>query len=140
MSTRKRHGPVKFCRQFVAAVVVVTAMAFIGVAIEHSPVSQSIAPHMTGLAKAQIIVRGGHSFVQIKTSNGELLHQLPAGFNGPGLRGGSTPRGGSGSPPDWQLWRNVVLIIVFIAVVAAATAGIDQARRSSRRVHQTPRI
>lgn len=139
MSTRKRHGLVKFSRQFAAAVIVVTAAAFIGVGIEHSPASQAIAPHTTGDAKSQVVVRGGHSFVEIKTSNGELLHPLPAEFNGPGLHGGSAPRGGSGSPPDWQMWRNVVLIIMLITVVAVATAGLDQARRYSRRVGQSAR-
>ena len=135
MSTRKRHGLVKFCRQFAAAVVVVTAMAFIGVGIEHSPVSQAMAPHGTGGAKAQLIERGGHAFAEIKTPNGERLRQLPAGLSGPGQRG----RGGSGSPPNWQLWRNVALIIVLIALVAVATAGLDQVRRSSRRVRQSAR-
>ena len=129
MSTRKWHGLVKFCRQLVAAMMVVTAMAFIGVAIEHSPASQAIAPHETGTDKAHIIERGGHTFAEIKTPNGELLRQLPAGLSGPGQR----RRGGSGSPPNWQLWRSVVLIIVLIALIAAATAGLDQVRRSSRR-------
>ena len=134
MSTRKWHALTKFCRQFTAALVVVTAAAFIGVAIEHSPVSHAIAPHETGGAKPQIIVRDGHPFVEMKTPNGEVLHQLPAGFS-PGQRG----RGGSGSPPNWQLWRNVVLIILLIALVAAATAGLDQVRRTSRRVRQSAR-
>jgi len=136
MSTRKRHGLVKFCRQFTAAVVVVTAMAFIGVGIEHSPVSQAIAPNGTSCARAQIIERGGHVFAEIKTPNGELLRQLPAGLSGPGRSG----RGGSDSPANWQLWRNVVLIIVLIALIAAATAGLDQVRRSSRRVRQSARV
>ena len=135
MSTRKRHGLVKFCRQFAAAVTVVTAMAFIGVGIEHSPVSQAMAPHGTGDAKAQTIERGGHAFAEIKTPNGERLRQLPAGLSGPG----QPARGGSGSPPNWQLWRNVALIIVLIALVAAATAGLDQVRRSSRRVRRSAR-
>ena len=135
MSTQKGHGLVKFCRQFAAALVVVTALAFIGVAIEHSPMSQAIAPHETGAGKAQIIKRGGHAFAEIKAPNGELLRRLPAGLSGPGLRG----RGGSGSPPNWQLWRNVVLIVVLIAVVAAATAGLDHVRRTSRRVRHSAR-
>ncbi len=135
MSTRKGRGLAKFCRQFAAALVVVTAVAFIGVAIEHSPVSQAIAPHETGGDKAKIIERGGHAFAEIKTPNGELLRQLPVGFSGPGQRG----RGGSGPPPDWQLWRNVVLIIVLIALVAAATAGLDKVRRTSRRLRQSAR-
>ena len=135
MSPRRRHGLVKFCRQFAAAVLVVTATAFIGVAIEHSPVSQAIAPHVTGGDKAQIIERDGHAFVEIRSPKGEVFRQLPAGLSSPGQRG----RGGSGSPPDWQLWRNVVLIIILIALVAGATAGLDRVRRSSRRVRQSTR-
>ena len=133
MSHWKRHGLVKFCRQFAAAVVVVTAMAFIGVAIEHSPVSHSdrtlAAPGPRSSSEA------GTPSPRLRPPNGELLRQLPAGLSGPGRRG----RGGSGSPPNWQLWRNVVLIIVLIALVAAATAGLDQVRRSSRRVRQSAR-
>jgi hypothetical protein len=135
MSPQKRRGLVKFSRQFAAAVLVVTATAFIGVAIEHSPVSQAIAPHETGNEKAQVIQRGGRAFVEMKTPNGDYLRQLPAGLSGPGQRG----RGGSGSPPNWQLWRNVALIVVLIALVATATAGLDRVSRSARRIRHSAR-
>jgi hypothetical protein len=113
-------------RDFLAAVVLVTALAFLGVALEHSSFSSAVAPHSPVGHLNQVTVR----VVRPDGQRGTEKVRLPPGFR-------QRPRGvvklGGGSPFDGADWTLVAQNLGLVAAIALPIVGLDQLRRVARR-------
>jgi hypothetical protein len=132
MNTRSRRQPLKFLRDFVAALVLVAAVAFLGVALEHSSLSDALAPHA-------VVGHGNQVTVRVIRPNGQRGNEkvrLPPGFH-------QRPRGviklGGGIPFDLADWTLVVQNLGLVAAIALPLVGVDQLRRLVRRRRRTNR-
>jgi hypothetical protein len=129
---------VRFARHFLAALVLVVALAFVGVAIEHSALSQTVAPHSNTQEATQFVLRNGRPYVRtvVGTTGHEKVSYRPVpfakGFH-PNGRVTGIRQGPVGSPPDLSSWSSVVQILVLMVGIALAVAGLDQLRRLARR-------
>jgi len=118
----------KFARQLLGALVLVTAIAFLGVALEHSSLSNVVAPHGSGPRDLLRTVNGGR--VVVTGPHGQHRTVLPPGFH---LVRGSESGRGSGSPLVLDNWTLVVQNLGLVAAVAVVIVILDQFRRVARR-------
>ena len=127
---------VKFARHFLAVTCVVVVVFFIGVALEHSPLSQAVAPHadLQQHESFSVVKRDGQVYVEVVTgSKGHektVLHKA----RGVPTAGHPVDLGGSrGSPFNPSGWPQAAAIAVVILVGAGVVALLDRRRRSTRR-------
>jgi hypothetical protein len=95
----------KFSRQFAAALVLVVGIAFLGVGLEHSRLSNVVAPHVP------VVVRAVRHYVRSE----RVIHLS------------------SGPPPDLAEWLPVVQLLGLMAVITLVVATADTVLRASRR-------
>jgi hypothetical protein len=104
-STKRARAAWRFSRQLLAALILVTAVAFLGVGLEHSRLSNIVAPHVP------VVVRAVRRNVRSET----IIHL------------------GSGPPPNLAGWVPVVQLLGLMAAIALVVATADTVQRASRR-------
>jgi hypothetical protein len=126
-----RNGALRFLRHLVSALVVIVAATLLGIGIEHTSLSQTIANSFNS-SQTQLIFRGGKPYekdiVSIGTQRTVTLHPitLPKGVDARTLRSET----GSESPADLTMWPQLVETLALVAALACAAAGFDLLRRA----------
>jgi hypothetical protein len=107
------RATLRFSRHLAAAALLVTAVAFLGVGLEHTPVSRMLpAVHGDrGESGKRVIDRFGHI---------PNKHLAPRG-------------GGPGPPSNLASWPSVGHVLLEITLIALVVVALDGIRRLARR-------
>ena len=106
--TKRVKAAWKFSRQLLAALILVTVVAFLSVGLEHSRLSNIVAPHVP------VVVRS----VPLSHRN---------------ARSGTVIHLGSGPPPDLPAWPPVIQLLGLMAVITLIVVTADTVQRAARR-------
>ena len=132
---------------YVLRVLMVTsAVAAFGIALDHSSLSQLLAPHSYDSLKSQLVLHNGQPYVKdiVVVDGHRTVTVRPIR-----LREGTHPQGvsriktGIAMPPELSGWRQVPINLTLVAVIALVAAGLDRIQRTffrRRRLARGPKV
>lgn len=134
------RGVVRLSRHFVMALVVVIVISLVALLIEHSALSQSVAPHSSASEHSELVLRDGQPYIRVdvNAAGRSTVTYRRAAVPKRDVHGGVVRIKQGGSPADLSRWNAVLEIIVLIVVIALLVAVIDRLRRRVRRRRHLP--